>query len=175
MSAGNVSAFIYELMREELPVERVRALVARATDPDAGGHVIPELSELADRFTVRLLAPPEGAVSEPAGDDDREDDDDVLCPITEEVERDEGGVDRWSGGFTLGDGRPLPPAMAEFVERFDERLLGPAFVTAVNEAAAHGMGMDDDTARLIADRVREVRAQIAAMEDAVESVKGAED
>lgn len=58
------------------------------------------------------------------------------------------------------DGRPLNGwhvYMADWVDLFDDRLRrSPHFVAAVNEAAEGGRLANDDTARLVAERIREL-------------------
>lgn len=50
-------------------------------------------------------------------------------------------------------------AMVEWLHRFDDRITGSKwFEEAVNEAADRGLLANDDTARLVAARVEELRA-----------------
>lgn len=57
------------------------------------------------------------------------------------------------------DADELSPAMAEWLDRFDDRLrMSPRFVDAVNEAADADRVANEDTARMVAARVRELEA-----------------
>lgn len=66
------------------------------------------------------------------------------------------------GEVYMDDGHGQPGSgwhlyMAEWVDLFDDRLRNsPHFVTAVNEAVEEGRPADQDTARMVADRVREL-------------------
>lgn len=51
----------------------------------------------------------------------------------------------------------FPPHMGIFIEQFDDRLRSSEhFIPAMNEAAAAGRRADHETARMVADRVREL-------------------
>jgi hypothetical protein len=75
-TTGNVAAFLYELMRDHLPVGVVEAVVQNSVKPEGhdfwrltNGH----LAMIADRMAAQLLAPdgaPPAAPLRLAGDGD---------------------------------------------------------------------------------------------------------
>jgi hypothetical protein len=64
-----------------------------------------------------------------------------------------------SGGewFVTEDGTSMSGAMVAFLDLFDDRLRSlPTFIEAIREAADAGRLADEDTARIVAARAREL-------------------
>lgn len=64
------------------------------------------------------------------------------------------------------DGQPPDQAQLEWLDLFDDRIRGQAqFLAAVNEAAERELPLDEDTARLVAARTRELAEAAARPKD----------
>lgn len=141
----NVRLFLYLLMRDVVPTGKVAKLLDDTRGVDVSVYSSPELAALANRYAGVLL------------DDivDAEIMDEEESPI-EAVERHENTP---AGGLrlTAADGGELSGAMLEFLDRFDERIIRqPFFIAAVNEAAAMGVIMSEDSAQAVYHRAQEM-------------------
>lgn len=75
-------------------------------------------------------------------------------------------VEGTNGMLTAADGGDLGLGMIEWLDEFDDRIRSlPGFVPAVNEAAENGLVLNEiETGRIVADRARELTAELAARE-----------
>lgn len=135
------AALIYLLMRDHLPVAVVTRLVGEAQMQTA---YEPELGALAYRLGNMLDddGEPEAEPEAEAGE---------LADLQPIMASDD-------GGFNTFDGSDLSDAMVDWLDLFDDRIRSdPFFVEAVNDAVEAGRATSDDTARLVAGRVSELR------------------
>lgn len=143
------AALLLVLMNEHLPAGVVRDVVLRARaidDRDFEAHA--ELSALAYREAHYLLEGTEEPEPDKQGDDE-------AAPVQQ---LDEAKFMAQRQLAPIG-GDVLAESMAEWVDLFDDRISGDAhFAAAVNEAAEAGRPTTEETAKLVADRVRELAA-----------------
>lgn len=116
------------------------------------------LDDLADGIEEGTMEPPSAAVrlavvpieepEAPADDDEQEEPLGVVAVEEQQFGNAPLLVPAVGGAFT--------PEMIAWLDEFDDRLRGPMFVRAVNEAAAADRALDGDTARLVGARVQEL-------------------
>jgi hypothetical protein len=151
MAAEKTTAFVYLLLRDHLPAGVVTRLVGEAQMSATIEYGNTELGALAYRL-ADLLEDDDAAAKQPAGDDER------TAGVLQAIEvGDDGGYN------TVAEEEFISDEMVDWLDLFDDRLRqSPHFVAAVNEAAAAGRETDEETAALVADRVRELKAQAEA-------------
>lgn len=144
--ADRLTAFLYLLMREHVPTGTVKALVDRVANDEELTLTAGELEALALRYSLPLRVMPDG------GEEDAERvTGDGEEGRVQQIERDDQGVLQ----PVVGDG--FSREMMLWLDEFDDRLTSsPQFVQAVNEAAASEMVADDVSARLVAQRTKEL-------------------
>lgn len=147
-----VAALLLTLVREELPADRVREMALRARAIDARDfEANAELSAWAYREAFYLL---DG--TEPDEDPDPEAADDGEAAPVQALDAAKFAASRQLAPI---GGDVLAETMAEWLDLFDDRISGdPHFAAAVNEAAEAGRPTTEETAKLVADRVRELAA-----------------
>jgi hypothetical protein len=144
--------FLYLLMRDLLPVGKVRRLIDEACSAEHPTFSAPELHGLAARYAMDL-----GAADVVDAEVEEAPEEEEGAPLVQHIVGATGG--RLLVGTPDGElaGADFTPEMKAFLDLFDDRISRlPSFVAAVNEAAAHGAYANDETAKVVADRAREL-------------------
>lgn len=150
LGTDRLTTFLYLLMRDELPAGKVRRCIEQAMAAEAPVFSAPELQALATRYAFDLS----GDVVD-AGVIDESPAEEEHAPAQAIEAKSYGNSEVF---VALGE-EELSPAMLKFLDRFDDRIkASPHFMAAINEAAAAGRELDDETARLVGERVRELTA-----------------
>lgn len=158
MAVDRLTAFLYLVMRDELPTGRVKSLIEQVQLHDEFVPTAPELAALADRYAAHLR----GALV-PEEDDGGAGDEEEGRLVR---------IARRDGELWPEEGNDFETPMLEWLDQFDDRLTeSPHFVAAVNEAALSEMAADEVSARLVAQRVQELAEAERALD---EPVKGDE-
>jgi hypothetical protein len=138
-----LTAFLYLLMRDEVPTGAVAEFVNRAAGVDGPSFDAPELAALAGRYAGTLLAPWGGA--------ERDEEEGEVGRVR--IVQPHGDLFVDEEGDEFGPGDP----MLAFFDLFDDRIRSlPTFADAVNEAAENDRPVNEDTARIVAARAREL-------------------
>lgn len=135
-------AFLYELMAEHVAPQRVAWIVRNANDGMA--FRIPELHALAARFASELTPGPVEA---------------EVVEAPEEAPEVVQAIFAGSNGMLIREpeGEDFSPAMRAWLDLFDDRVkMLPTFVEAVNFAASFGWPADEESARDVASKAREL-------------------
>lgn len=128
----------------EFALSRAAAYDRIADDIDDGRVPVP-----SKRAKVAVVEEEE-LPGKPADDDEQ----DVQNPVRAIGGDHEMFVEQIEGGTSL-----VQEDMGAFIDLFDDRFKrSPYFVEAVNEAAEQGFSMDEETAKVVASRIRELKA-----------------
>lgn len=151
-----VEALLYLLMRDVVPAGKLRTVIGELATAEVENFEpsSPELGELAKRYARLLRGEPEAP-----------EDDEVprVEPIKLEMPRKQDGP---VVVLALDDAHEVSQQMLDWLAGFDRRvhvLLG--FADAVNEAAAAGRALDEETRQLVFQRAKEITEQMEARRD----------
>jgi hypothetical protein len=145
MQADPLTAFLYLLMRDHVPTGTVKQLVAEVSSDEGFDLSAPELAALAERYSAPLRDVIDAGVVEDDDEEEREPRVGIVIAQGDVLLDEEGD-----------EFEPSHP-MASWLDLFDDRIRTlPTFVQAVNEAAENDRPANEDTARIVAARAREL-------------------